>query len=100
MKTDKELGIICLCALRYCFRRRTYIPSVVTDFIKRNWKYIAPEDRNLLVTEIHDALDKHEPGNPFYDLGYDYQVKDYQNFFKWMVEQEEKLSKCQQMTDK
>lgn len=89
MKADKDFGIICLCALRYCFGRRTYMPSLVTDFIKRNWKYIDSSDHNLLMTETHDALDKHNPKsiNPFYNLGSACDIKTYRDFFDWMKEQ-------------
>lgn len=86
MKTDKDFGIICLCALRYCFGRKTYMPSLVVDFIKRNWKEIDPQHHNILMTEIHEALDGHDPENPFYNLGAECDVKTYHDFFNWMQE--------------
>jgi hypothetical protein len=87
MKTDEDFGIICLCALRYCFGRKTYMPRLVIEFIKKNWQYVSPVHKNLLMTEVRDALDKHDPNNFFYNLGDECDVNTYKCFFDWMKEQ-------------
>lgn len=30
----KDFGFVCICAVRYCLRRRTYAPATVMGFIK------------------------------------------------------------------
>jgi hypothetical protein len=89
MKTDEDFGIICLCALRYFFGRRTYMPSLVTDFIKRNWKYISQRHKVLLYDNTRDAIKNYaaDKDNPFYKLGDECDVNTYKCFFDWMKEQ-------------
>lgn len=33
----QELGSLIICALRYCFGRKTYMPSLIVDATKANW---------------------------------------------------------------
>lgn len=35
---DDEFGAVLNCAIRYCIGRRTYMPDLVTDWIRRNCK--------------------------------------------------------------
>jgi hypothetical protein len=50
-ETDKYLGTICVCALRYCMGRQTYMPTLVQDFCRR---HIARFDDNTIRTMIDD----------------------------------------------
>lgn len=50
-ETDKYLGTICVCALRYCMGRQTYMSTLVQDFCRR---HIAQFDDNTIRTMIDD----------------------------------------------
>ena len=50
-ETDKYFGMICVCALRYCMGRQTYMPTLVQDFCRR---HIARFDDNTIRTMIDD----------------------------------------------
>lgn len=50
-ETDKYFGTICVCALRYCMGRQTYMPTLVQDFCRR---HIARFDDNTIRTMIDD----------------------------------------------
>ena len=39
-QTDEDFGTICVCAVRYCLCRQTYMPSLVQDFVCRNFNYL------------------------------------------------------------
>lgn len=48
---DKDFGCMIISALRYAIRRSTYMPNIITDFIRR---YISILDTNTLKTAIED----------------------------------------------
>lgn len=42
-------------AVRYCFGRQTYIPSLVQDFVRRNFKYLNDNELQVMVDDINFA---------------------------------------------
>lgn len=48
---DNDFGCIITCAIRYAIRRQTYMPSVVSDFVR---KYIHVLDSNTIKVAIED----------------------------------------------
>lgn len=48
---DKDFGCMIISALRYAIRRSTYMPNIITNFIRR---YIPILDTNTLKTAIED----------------------------------------------
>lgn len=50
-QSDKDFGCMIISALRYAIRRSTYMPNIITDFIRR---YITILDTNTLKTAIED----------------------------------------------
>lgn len=45
VKIDKEdFGILCICALRYCHGRRTYMPSLVQGIVRRHFADLSERD--------------------------------------------------------
>lgn len=52
---DEDLGIICVCAVRYSLGRQTYMPSLVADFIKRNINNIDTKDLFVIKKDIDEA---------------------------------------------
>ena len=49
---DNDFGCIITCAIRYAIRRETYMPSVVTDFVR---KYLHVLDSNTIKVAIEDV---------------------------------------------
>ncbi len=60
VRFDEDFQLILLSAVRYCFRRDTYMPSVTADFIRRNIHFLTEKTIFLLIRDITEAL-KQEP---------------------------------------
>ena len=58
-KIDKNFETILLCAVRYAIGRRTYIPSLVIDYITPLLPYLSEDVLKLIANEIteHDTYD-------------------------------------------
>lgn len=54
-RIDEDFGTICVCAVRYCFGRQTYMPSLVQDFVRRNFKYLNDNELQVMVDDINFA---------------------------------------------
>lgn len=52
---DEDFGTICVCAVRYCFGRQTYMPSLVQDFVCRNFKHLNDNELKVMVDDINFA---------------------------------------------
>lgn len=75
---DIETGAIALCALRYCVGRRTYMPSLVIEWVKRHWHEIAANDHITIKEEIAEVISK----NMF--LGDDCDIQTWHSFYEWL----------------
>lgn len=53
----KDFDIILMCALRYAFGRRTYVVSIVQDYI-RNYIKENPNIKEKFVKEIEDLINE------------------------------------------
>lgn len=47
----EDFGILCVCALRYCMGRRTYMPSLVTRIIREHFSDLDERDISSLLRE-------------------------------------------------
>ena len=54
-QTDEYFGTICVCAVRYCSGRQTYMPSLVQDFVIRNFKYLNDNELKVMADDIKFA---------------------------------------------
>lgn len=52
---DPDTDVIILCALRYAFTRRSYMPSLVQDYITRHWHEIGTR-RTIIIQDIRDHI--------------------------------------------
>ena len=86
MKPHHDHGIISLCALRYCFGKPTYVPYLIIDYIKDNWKNYCNTDKFLFIKDTREALN-----NQFDPLD-EHDIKRYGDFLMWMEEKEEKVT--------
>lgn len=55
-KLPKDTGTIAVCALRYCVGRRTYMPSLVIDWVKANWEFLSVADRQVIYHDTRKAI--------------------------------------------
>lgn len=77
---DPDTGAIVICALRYCVGRRTYMPSLVTDWVKRHWDILSESDKNVIKKDIEQIFTD-SPRN----LGDECDVRTWQDFREWIA---------------
>lgn len=74
----EDFGSLCICAVRYCLGRKTYMPSNIQRIVSANIKYISDIDLNVIYADII----KH--GGPTHDIdayGNYTNYKDWYDFF-------------------
>ena len=59
IEIDKDFETILICAVRYAIGRRTYIPSLVIDYITPLLPYLSENTLRLIANEIieHDTYE-------------------------------------------
>lgn len=82
----EDLNAIYTCALRYAFGRMTYMPGLVTDYIKRHADTVANKELNIMIRDIQDEIataerigDKH--------FGMDCDKRTWMDFYRWLLEE-------------
>lgn len=55
----EDFGTLCICALRYCHGRRTYMPSLVQKIVGTHLKELSDKDIGVMVNdaEYRNGLD-------------------------------------------
>ena len=79
-----DYGTIVLCAVRYCFGRQTYTPSLVIGYVKHNWNDISERDKAIIHRDVKEEL-AHEDKTSGW-LGHPYDVQTWRDFLWWMDE--------------
>ena len=52
VKIDKEdFGILCICALRYCHGRRTYMPTLVQEIVLNHLDDLTAKDLTVIASD-------------------------------------------------
>ncbi len=49
--TQEDMGTLCICALRYCHDRKTYMPSLVQNIVKPILPYLSDKDIDVMVND-------------------------------------------------
>lgn len=73
----EDFGTLCICAIRYCLGRKTYMPSNVQRIVQSNLKHLSDKDLQV----ICDDIKKHS--GPLHEMdayGTYEHYKDWQNF--------------------
>lgn len=52
----QELGTLTICALRYCFGRMSYMPSLIVDATKANWELLSQSDKVIILKDIEQTI--------------------------------------------
>lgn len=48
---QKDFGTLCICAIRYCHGRQTYMPSLVREIIQPHLKEISDNDLIVMIED-------------------------------------------------
>ena len=56
LDSDKDIEKIIVCAVRYAMTRHSYMPSLVGDFVKRNWTKLKQNARYTIKRDLEDFL--------------------------------------------
>ena len=67
IESDLEQFII-IASFRYALGRRSYAPSILVSFLKKNWSKINEIDRTLIKKEIRESIEKGQAGDPSIDV--------------------------------
>jgi hypothetical protein len=87
-----ELGALTICALRYCFGRVSYMPSLVVDATKSNWHLLSQNDINTIEKDLLEALSNRYSGM-------DCDAKMWNSFLQWISEKKEEQEKANKVTE-
>lgn len=66
-KNDENFGSVLICAIRYAMGRKTYMPSVVVDFIKPFVRNLDSKTLTVIANDIKSADDENRLGDPTID---------------------------------
>lgn len=76
---QKDFGTLCICALRYCHGRRTYMPRLIQEVVQKHFKDISDNDLKLIAEDEQFQSDMNLFG--------DYCDRvDWENFYKELRE--------------
>ena len=91
-----EFGAIINCAVRYCIGRESYMPKLVTDFLRKHPEMLDAKSISTMIRDIR--LAKEEPITEWEarhgrtGLGLDYQHQMWLDFLSWLEKQEAKIN--------
>lgn len=63
IKNDEDFGTVLVCAVRYALGRRTYMPSIVTDFVKSVSGGLSVRTLTIIRNDIRAAKDRNMLGD-------------------------------------
>lgn len=49
--SQEDFGTLCICALRYCHGRKTYMPSLVQDIVRAHFKDLSDKDLGVIAND-------------------------------------------------
>ena len=56
---ETDLGTLCICALRYCHGRRTYMPSLVQSIVIKHFSDLSEKDLEVIADDEKFQSDMH-----------------------------------------
>lgn len=75
---DLDSGLVIVAALRYCYGRRTYMPSSVVEWTMLHWEKINPKDRKTIADDVSQFI------NSGLSLGDNCDAQTWNNFNAWL----------------
>jgi len=64
---NEDLGTLCVCALRYCMGRETYMPSLVRDIVRPMLKDLPDNDIRVMLDDCESQARMELYGDPLID---------------------------------
>lgn len=55
--SQDDFGTLCICALRYCHGRRTYMPGLVQEIVGEHLHSLSDKDIKAMVDDCHFQRD-------------------------------------------
>jgi len=49
--SQDDFGTLCICALRYCHGRKTYMPSLVQGIVRSHFKDLSDKDLGVIAND-------------------------------------------------
>ena len=49
--SQNDFGVLCVCALRYCHGRRTYMPQLVQSIVMQHFKDLSDRDLKVIADD-------------------------------------------------
>ena len=49
--SNENFGTLCICALRYCYGRQTYMPGLIQDIVKAHFKDLSLKDLKVIADD-------------------------------------------------
>lgn len=64
---QNELGTLCICAIRYCHGRMSYMPSMVMEIVGKHLEDISDKDLKIMVEDCDFQEKMNLYGDPVID---------------------------------
>ena len=74
----QEFGTLTICALRYCFGRASYMPSLVVDATRVNWELLSKSEKATILKDVEQTI---QDGR----VGMDCDKQMWLAFYDWML---------------
>lgn len=82
----EDLNAIYTCALRYAFGRVTYMPGLVTDYIRRHADTVTDKELGIMIRDLQEEIETAERvGDKHY--GMDCDKRTWLDFYSWLLEE-------------
>lgn len=77
--SQDDFGTLCICALRYCHGRKTYMPSLVQQIVKAHFSDLSDNDLKIIADDKRWQWQMELWGDPC-------DKTDWENFYKALEE--------------
>ena len=67
IKNHKDFGTLCICAIRYCHGRMTYMPDLVRDIIRPHLNELSDNDLQVMIEDCDYQRRANLYGDPSID---------------------------------
>ena len=69
--SQEDFGTLCICALRYCHGRQTYMPSLVQEIVQNHFKDLSEKDLKIIAEDERCQREMNLWGSKFDRLDWD-----------------------------
>ena len=85
---DNDTWFIVLVAVRYCMGRMSYAPSLVQEWVRRNWAVIPKSTRSMLIRDVSMEIVSCESNDRLLGDKHDHEC--WKTFLSWMIYEDSK----------